>query len=56
MHLPHVYLYTAPDTKSEGKQSLKRKTFESFLWILKTIWSLQEFNKPLRDLINLVPV
>ena len=24
-------LYTNPDTKSKGKQSLKQKTFESFL-------------------------
>ena len=56
LHLPHVYLYTTPDTKSEGKRSLKRKTFESFLWLLKTIWSLQEFSKSLRDFLNLVLV
>ena len=29
--------------------SLKRKTFESFLRLLKRIWSLQEFSKHLRD-------
>ena len=37
LHLPHVYLYTTQDTKSKGKRSLKRKAFESFLWLLKTI-------------------
>ena len=31
---------------------MKPKTFESFLWHLKTIWSLQEFSKPLRDFLN----
>ena len=56
MHLLHVYLYTTPDTKSKGKESLKWKTFESFLWLLKTFWSLQEFSKPLRYFVNLVLV
>ena len=32
---------------------MKRKTFESFLWLLKTISSLQEFSKSLRDFLNL---
>ena len=40
MHLPHVYLYTTPDTKSKGKRSLKWKKFESFLWKLKR-WTMK---------------
>ena len=54
MHVPHTYLYTTPDTKSKGKPSKKLDIFESFLWFLKTIWSLQEFINPLRDFLNLV--
>ena len=56
LHLPRVYLYTTPDSKSEGKRSLKGKTFESFLWLLKRISSWQEFSKPLRDFLNLILV
>ena len=48
MHLPHVCLYSTSDTKSKGKQSLKRKTAESFLWLL------QQLSIPLRDFFNLV--
>ena len=44
------------DTKSKGKQSLNRKTLVSFLWLLKTIWSLQQFKMPLKDFLNLVLV
>ena len=54
--LPHIYLYTTPKTKLKGKQSLKWKTFKSCLWLLKAIWSLQEFSKLLRDFLNFVLV
>ena len=48
--------YTSLDTKSEGERSLKRKTFDSFLWLLKAVWSLQEFSKPLREFLKLLLV
>ena len=49
--ITHKSLYrTTPDTK----RSLKRKTFESFLYLLKTIWSFQQFSIPLRNFFNLV--
>ena len=35
---------------------MKRKRFESFLWLLKLIWNLQEFSKLLRDFLHLVLV
>ena len=54
--LPHIYLYTTPKTKLKGKQSLKWKTFKSCLWLLKAIWSLQEFSKLLKDFLNFVLV
>ena len=44
------------DTKSKGKRSLNRKTLVSFLWLLKTIWSLQQFKMPLKDFLNLALV
>ena len=37
-------------------RSFKWKTFESFLWLLKAIWSVQKSSKPLRDFLNLVLV
>ena len=56
LHVLHVYLHTTPDTKLIGKQSLNRKTFVSFLWLLKTIWILQQFDTPSKDFLNLVLV
>ena len=40
--------------KLEGKRSLNWKTLASFLWLLKTTWSLQKFKMPLKDFLNLV--
>ena len=51
-----IYSYTTPHTKLERKRPLKWKTFENFLWLLKTIWSLQEFSKPFRYFLDLVLV
>ena len=44
LHLPLWNLYTIQDTMLQGKRSLKRKMFVSFLWFLKTIWILQQLN------------
>ena len=36
--------------------SLNLKKLASFLWLLKTIWSLQQLKMPLKDFLNLVLV
>ena len=53
LHVPQVYLYTTPHTKLKGKRSLNRKTSASFLWLLKTIWSLEQFKMPFKDFHHL---
>ena len=51
----HTYIYTTPDTKSKSEWFLNWKT-ASVLWLLKAIWSLQQFKIPLQDFLNLVVV
>ena len=52
----HTYIYKPLWTLSKGKWSLNQKKLKNFLWLLKTIWSLQQFKMPLKDFLNLVVV
>ena len=52
MHLPHVYLYTTPDTKSKGRRSLKWKWKWKYVDDIFVLFESAEHLSKFRDYFN----